>query len=39
MGKKTPYRLMMVKPEGKRSLGKPIRRWMDNTKRDIVEIE
>jgi hypothetical protein len=26
------------KPEGKRSLGKPRRRWVDNIKRDFREI-
>jgi hypothetical protein len=24
------YRLLVGKPEGKRPLGRPIRRWMDN---------
>jgi hypothetical protein len=32
------YRLLVGKPEGKRSLGKPRRRWMDNIKRDFLEI-
>jgi hypothetical protein len=27
------------KPEGKRSLGRPRRRWMDNIKVDLREIE
>jgi hypothetical protein len=28
----------MGKPEGKRPLGKPIRRWMDNIKIDLRNI-
>jgi hypothetical protein len=27
------------KPEGKRSIGRPRRRWMDNIKMDLREIE
>jgi hypothetical protein len=27
------------KPEGKRSLGRPRRRWVDNIKMDLREIE
>jgi hypothetical protein len=33
------YRLLVGKPEGKRPLGKPRRRWMDNIKMDLLEIE
>ena len=29
----------MGKPEGKRSLGKPRRRWEDNIKMDLQEVE
>jgi hypothetical protein len=29
------YRILMGKPEGKRPLGRPRRRWMDNIKMDI----
>jgi hypothetical protein len=32
------YRLLVGKPEGKRPLGRPIRRWMDNNKMDLLEI-
>jgi hypothetical protein len=32
------YKLLVRKPEGKRSLGIPRRRWMDNIKMDLVEI-
>jgi hypothetical protein len=31
------YRTLMVKPEGKRSLGRPRRRWVDNIKIDLRE--
>jgi hypothetical protein len=33
------YRMLVGKPEGKRSLGKPRRRWMDNIKMDLRERE
>jgi hypothetical protein len=36
--KKNAYRLLVEKPEGKRPLGRPIRRWVDNIKMDLVEI-
>jgi hypothetical protein len=29
--KRNPYRLLVGKPEGKRPLGRPRRRWVDNT--------
>jgi hypothetical protein len=29
--KKNAYRLLVGKPEGKRPLGRPRRRWVDNT--------
>jgi hypothetical protein len=32
------YRLLEGKPEGKRPLGRPRRRWMDNIKMDLLEI-
>jgi hypothetical protein len=33
MGKKmNAYRILMGKPEGKRPLGRPRRRWVDNVK-------
>jgi hypothetical protein len=31
-------RLLVVKPEGKRQLGRPRRRWIDNIKMDLLEI-
>jgi hypothetical protein len=36
--KRNAYRILVVKPEGKRPLGRPIRRWVDNIKMDIREI-
>jgi len=32
------YRVLVGKPEGKRRLGKPRRRWEDNIKRDLQEV-
>jgi hypothetical protein len=29
------YRILVGKPEGKRPLGRPRRRWMDNSKMDL----
>jgi hypothetical protein len=36
--KKNVYRILVGKPEGKRSLRKPRRRWEDNIKMDFREI-
>jgi hypothetical protein len=36
--KRNVCRLLVGKPEGKRSLGRPRRRWMDNIKMDLLEI-
>jgi hypothetical protein len=33
------YRILMGKLEGKRPLGRPRRRWVDNIKIDLREIE
>jgi hypothetical protein len=33
------YRILVGKPEGKRPLGRPRRRWVDNIKLDLTEIE
>jgi hypothetical protein len=35
---KNAYRILMGKPEGKRPLGRPRRRWEDNIKMDLREI-
>jgi len=32
------YRVLVVKPEGKRPLGRPRLRWEDNIKMDIQEV-
>jgi hypothetical protein len=36
--KRYVYRLLVRKPEGKRSLGRPTCRWIDNIKMDLLEI-
>jgi hypothetical protein len=36
--KRNSYRLLVGKPEGKRPLGRPRRRWVDNIKRDLGEV-
>jgi len=33
------YRVLLGKPEGKRQLGRPRRRWEDNIKMDLQEVE
>jgi hypothetical protein len=33
------YRFLVRKPEGKRPLGRPRRRWEDNIKADIQDVE
>ena len=32
------HRVLVGKPEGKRPLGRPRRRWEDNTKMDLQEV-
>jgi len=32
------YRLLVGKPEGKRPLGRPRRRWEDNIKMDVQKV-
>jgi hypothetical protein len=36
--KRNAYRIFLGKPEGKRPLGRPTRRWVDNVKMDLREI-
>jgi hypothetical protein len=36
--KRNVYRLLVGKPEGKRPLGRPRRRWINNIKMDHLEI-
>jgi hypothetical protein len=39
MGERTDvYRVLLGKPEGKRPLGRPRRRWEDNIKMDLHEV-
>jgi hypothetical protein len=36
--KRNAYRLLVGKPEGKRLLGRPRCRWMDNIRMDLREV-
>jgi hypothetical protein len=36
--KRNAYRILVGNPEGKRPLGRPRRRWVDNIKIDLREI-
>jgi hypothetical protein len=36
--KRNAYRLLVGKPEGKRPLGRPRHRWVDNIRMDLVEV-
>jgi hypothetical protein len=36
--KKNTYRIFVGKPKGKRPLGSPRRRWVDNIKMDLRDI-
>jgi hypothetical protein len=36
--KRNAYRILAGKPEGKRPLGRPRRRWVDSIKMDLREI-
>jgi hypothetical protein len=33
------YRILVGRPEGRRPLGRPRRRWEDNIKMDLQEVE
>jgi hypothetical protein len=33
------YRVLVGKPEGKRPVGRPSRRWKDNIKMDLQDVE
>jgi hypothetical protein len=37
--KRNAYRLLVRKPEGKRPLGRLRRRWVDNIRMDLEEVE
>jgi hypothetical protein len=36
--KRNTYRLLVRKPDGKRPLGRPSRRWVDNIRMDLREV-
>jgi hypothetical protein len=36
--RRNAYRILVGKPEGRRPLGRPRRRWVDNIKMDLREI-
>jgi hypothetical protein len=36
--KRNAYRILVGKPEGKRRLGRPTRKWIDNIKMELREI-
>jgi hypothetical protein len=36
--KRNAYRLLVGKPEGKRPLGRPRRRWVDNIRMELGEL-
>jgi hypothetical protein len=36
--KRNAYRILVGKPGGKKPLGRPTRRWVDNIKMDLREI-
>jgi hypothetical protein len=36
--KRNAYRILVGNPEGKRSLGRPRRRWQENITEDLTEI-
>jgi hypothetical protein len=36
--KRGAYRALVGKPEGRRPLGRPRRRWEDNIKMDFLEV-
>jgi hypothetical protein len=36
--KRNSYKLLVGKPEGKRPLGRPRRRWVDNIRMDLGEV-
>jgi hypothetical protein len=37
--KRNAYRILVGKPGGRRPLGRPRRRWVDNIKMDLREVE
>jgi hypothetical protein len=37
-GKRSAYRILVGRPEGRRPLGRPRRRWEDNIRMDLQEV-
>jgi hypothetical protein len=37
--KRNTYRVLVGKPEGRRPLGRPRRRWLDNIRMELVEVD
>jgi hypothetical protein len=37
-GKRGAYRILVGRPEGRRPLGRPRRRWEDNIKMDLQDV-
>jgi hypothetical protein len=37
--KRNAYRLLVLKPDGKKPLGRPRRRWINSIKMDLIEIQ
>jgi hypothetical protein len=37
-GKRGTYRILVGRPEGRKPLGRPRRRWEDNIKMDLQEV-
>ena len=38
MGERGVYRVLVGKPDGKRPLGRPRHRWVDNIRMDLQEV-
>ena len=38
MGERGVYRVLVGKPDGKRPLGRPRHRWVDNIRLDLQEV-
>jgi hypothetical protein len=36
--KRNAYRILVGKPEGKKPLGRPRRKWVDKIKMDLTEV-
>jgi hypothetical protein len=39
MGKRNAYRVLVGKQDGKRLLGRPRRRWVDNIRMDLGKVD